>query len=320
MSLLVLAPNKPFLGAQVVQLPFLSELRARHPEERITLAVPFRGPTLFEEFRYHDSLVRGWAETASGTLALLGATAGRFREVYSLRARSTRAGVVALLSGARRRFGFDVRGQRAFFNRPVCPREDVYLALKYLDLLGDEEPWQSLPELGLWSAETEVEVTARFVERGIRGLRVGFLPGAGGEKKRWPPERFLALGRRVRAEFPGAAVLFFLSPDDASGELGRALSAVDRRSVFVFDSIRALACALSTCALLVSSDCGPAHLGHLLGLPQIVLFGGLGRPGEWFLPRPCARYLMAEAGGPVASIEEAEVMNAAREAVGAALP
>jgi len=315
--ILVLAPNKPFLGAQIVQLPFLAELRSRHPECRVTLAVPFSGPCVFEEFRFHDDLVTGWAESPARSARFLGrCLTGRFDHVYSLRARSTRAGLAALLSGARCRSGFAVPGNRPFFNESVQPRDTVYLALKYLDLLGGGAPAEELPRVSLWTDEQALEVTRRFVERGIRPPFVGIIAGAGGERKRFPGSKFMDLAERIRVAFPEVTVIYFLSPEEAAGEVGRALAAVETRLKFCFESVRRLACAIAKCAALISTDCGPAHIGHLLGLPQLVLFDGTGRPHEWFLSRPGSSYLVADKTEKVSTLDTESVFQEAWAVIG----
>jgi heptosyltransferase-2 len=314
--ILVLGPNKPFLGAQIVQIPFLSELRSRYPQSRITLALPFSETSLFEEFRFHDELLRGYAESGAQTLRFFArCVLQRYDRVYSLRARSARSGVAAWLTGARRRYGFAANGSRLFFNRRVSPREDVYLALKYLDLLGDEEPPSEVPSVPLWTPEIALGVTALFVERGIRSPCVGIIVGAGGKKKRWPAANFAVLADKIREEFPGVQPLFFLSPDEASSGIGEELAEIDPREKFCLQDLRVLACALSRCATLISSDCGPAHFGHLIGVEQVTLFEGTGRPYEWFLPRAGASYLLATGDRPVASIGVADVMEVARQIV-----
>jgi len=317
--ILVLAPNKPFLGAQLVQLPFLSELRSRNPEAVITLALPFSGPSVFETFVFHDEIVAGWAESRRATARFAGGVVGgRFDCVYSLRGRSARAGLVTLCSGARRRVGYRLGGSRLFFNVRVRPRERVYLALKYLDLLdgGRDE----VPEVPLWTPEIERRVEALFRERALGPPAVGLFVGAGGSKKRWPVGNFLALESEIRAARPGAEVLHFLSPEDASGPMGRELAGVEARRKLSFEDLRFLACAFSRCTALISADCGPAHLGHLLGLPQVVLFDGGGRPHEWFRPRPHARFLMAEDRKTVSSFGVREVRDAALGVIRASTP
>ncbi len=315
--ILILAPNKPFLGAQIVQLPLLSELRARNPECRTMLALPFAGPSVFGEFHFHDELVDGWAESATRTLRFLSMCASRrFDEVYSLRARSTRTGLAALISGARRRTGFAVSGNGGFFNCRIRPREDVYLALKYLDLLGKDGPAEGIPPVTLWTDEHALMVTRVFVERGIRAPFVGIIAGAGGEKKRYPGGKFIDLAERIRFAFPEVTVVYFLSREDSAGDIGRALSSVDARRKFSFEGLRPLACAISKCDALISADCGPAHIGHLLGLRQLVLFDGTGRPREWFLPRAGASYLIAENDDAVSTLDVEAVFRAARKVIG----
>ena len=43
---------------------------------------------------------------------------------------------------------------------------------------------------------------------------VGFAPGAGGQEKRWPLERYLALAQRTQAA--GGRPVFFFGPDEAA--------------------------------------------------------------------------------------------------------
>ncbi|MCK4547545.1 MAG: glycosyltransferase family 9 protein [Candidatus Eisenbacteria sp.] len=315
--ILVLVPNKPFLGAQLVQLPFLSELRSRYPQSRITLALPFSGGSIFEEFRFQNELVGGYMETTRRTLQfLVRCAAHRHDCVYSLRARSARTGLAALVTGARRRIGFGVPGNRFFFNEIVGPREDAYLALKYMDLLEGGRQRVTLPRVDLWTTEIALSVTALFVERGIHSPCVGIVAGAGGRKKRWPIPRFLALEKEIRDRFPEVTVLYFLSRGEAEGEIGESLAQVDPRHKFCLEDLRSLACALSRCTVLVSSDCGPAHFGHLLGMPQVTLFDGDGRPGEWFLARDGAVRVVAEGGQPISSIEVEEVVEVVCRTVG----
>jgi ADP-heptose:LPS heptosyltransferase len=106
---------------------------------------------------------------------------------------------------------------------------------------------------------------------------VGLAPGAGGQDKRWPLERYLDLARRVEAS--GRKVVFFFGPDEAA-DAHAARAAVpealfpetDRTDGFtgVKGSLLAIALAGRLTAA-VANDAGPGHMLAAGGAPLLSL-------------------------------------------------
>jgi ADP-heptose:LPS heptosyltransferase len=97
-------------------------------------------------------------------------------------------------------------------------------------------------------------------------------PGSGSRAKCWPLERFVDLiGRLREGGRPVRVTLGEVEADRWSGNEVDALAAVAtvrRPRTYV-----ELARELLTAALLVSNDSGPGHLGGILGVPILSLFG-----------------------------------------------
>lgn len=94
--------------------------------------------------------------------------------------------------------------------------------------------------------------------------------------RRWPVESFRELGRRLLADHPEATiVLTGLSAErELSRRLANEISPVQAFSVAGETATLRQLCALFARAdLLVSSDCGPAHMAALTDIPIVSIFG-----------------------------------------------
>jgi heptosyltransferase-2 len=108
--------------------------------------------------------------------------------------------------------------------------------------------------------------------QGVRGPAVALAPGARWATKRWPAERFAALGDALAAE--GLALVLAGGPGDR--EAFAAVRAALRAPVAADLSplpVDALAAALAQVRLLVACDSGPVHLASAVGTPALALFG-----------------------------------------------
>jgi heptosyltransferase-2 len=103
---------------------------------------------------------------------------------------------------------------------------------------------------------------------------VGLCPGSiNSRAKRWPVERFAALGDRLIKELD-ADVLVIGSPDelDVSVDLRSRMKKAPIVLTGKTDLAQAVAL-LSVVDLLVTNDTGPAHIGSALNRPTLVIFG-----------------------------------------------
>jgi ADP-heptose:LPS heptosyltransferase len=132
---------------------------------------------------------------------------------------------------------------------------------------------------GEGKADTTIRssLSHRWEERG-RGMRVLLHPGAGGVWKRWPAERFAAVGNRLRDT--GYDVALVEGPADREA-IGRCQAAAATPFPVLRDrSLPDLAAALADAALFIGNDSGVTHLAAAAGTPTIALFGPTD-PATW---------------------------------------
>jgi ADP-heptose:LPS heptosyltransferase len=114
-------------------------------------------------------------------------------------------------------------------------------------------------------------------------------PGAKASTRRWPPDRFAAVARRLHAD--GHHVLVTASPDERTLALRVATGAgLDARAVPV-TGLAELAALVAQAQLVISGDTGIAHLATAYATPSVTLFGPMS-PARWGPPdRPFHRPL-----------------------------
>lgn len=113
-------------------------------------------------------------------------------------------------------------------------------------------------------------------------LLVGLNPGATLAVKRWPPERFAAVGRELAARHQ-ARILVLGGPGDEERAASIAQAVPGAVSVAGRTRLGETAALLRRCHLLISGDTGPLHMAVALGVPTIGLFGPTnpGKYGPW---------------------------------------
>jgi heptosyltransferase-2 len=275
------------IGDVVMTSPFLRELRRNAPQASVTLVVKPEIVNL-EEYCPHvnevlafDSRTRGLyapLEVHRRALELAWKKLWRRRFDLAILPRSdadfSNAAFLAYFSGASRRAGFGQRGWDARLAGRIdydalltdvlnCPRKmhEVERNLQLLRELGGGVESDALevwlrPEDSVWLSNCDRRIVA-----------LG--PGGGQERKRWPTDRFIALGRRLVQEYD---VQLAVIGDRGDRATGAALSnALGDRAVDLTGrmTLRQAAAALSRCALYVGNDSGPMHLAAAVGTPVV---------------------------------------------------
>jgi heptosyltransferase II len=204
--------------------------------------------------------------------------------------------LITRLAGVSRRIGYnrDARGllltdpleapRRADGRWAVVPAVAYYwhAARFLLDAGAGRRPLKHLPPdvLALELATTPVErhAAAGILERTALGEAERYCilnPGGNNPAKRWPAERFIALGRHI-AERHGMRVMVNGSP--AESDLVRVIASGVGAGVSLPDlggglgSLKALL-ADPRCRLMVTNDTGPRHIAAAFGVPVVSLFG-----------------------------------------------
>lgn len=227
------------IGNLAMVLPLVEALRRRHPRARVTFLTLERNRALLAGQPAIDALVTLRDGGVAAPLADLLRAAARLRRErvdlfvdceQFLRA----AGVVARLAGARHVVGFDTPGQRraALYHASAQCRTDRHMALGFAELFRAA----GIPTEGVAShaVAIEPEAAARVAARWSDALPrpwVVLHPGSGDNfpGRRWPLERFAALGARIDATFGGT--LFLTGGRDEAALAGELADALAGRGV-----------------------------------------------------------------------------------------
>jgi heptosyltransferase-2 len=148
---------------------------------------------------------------------------------------------------------------------PLPPLLRTYREIAGLDPEAPVRPW--LRE-ALGDAE-RARARSRLGEDAGRVALLGV--GARWETKRWPLERFVALGDRLAAE--GLAPRYAAAPRSSEAAALRALLPPERHDAILEGSFRDCAAAASHARVIVSNDSATMHLGAALGVPVVGIFG-----------------------------------------------
>lgn len=172
-----------------------------------------------------------------------------------------KSATIALLSGAKKRYGFarDVIREKAaslFINRPVKIDDGKHVVEWNVDLARGIDP--SITDVPTVDFSKFVEWSAD-----VPSARVILLPGAGKPTKMWPITHF-----RHLAHLLGDDVLVAWGP----GERELAES-IDPRKMAPPTNLRQLALSLHRAQVVIGADTGPLHLAAALGTKVIGLYG-----------------------------------------------
>ena len=287
-KILVRAPN--WIGDAVISLPALEALRARFSgSEIVVLSRPWVSevywhmPGMPRQIIYDPQVKhRGMR----GLNHLIGDLKAEHFDLAVLFQNAFQAAWIAWRAGIPARIGYARDGRSLMLTEavPVPPRSAYgHEAFYYLQLLfragliERPEPVRPLEEPRLALREAELSWAAKRLQAlrldGPRFL-IGIHPGASfGPAKRWPPERFAALGERMIGELR-ADVLIFGSA--AEVPLAEAIARAMKHAPTLLagkTTLTQMLALLAHCQLVVTNDSGPMHLAAALSLPLVAVFG-----------------------------------------------
>lgn len=285
-----------FIGDTILTVPFLRNLRYAEPDAFIAWVVApgssevVAGIPYVDELIYWDPLTihadtRGTHRSLSAKLAyIMKLRDTGYDKVYVLK-RSFSSAIMAFLSGAGERVGFNTEGRGLLLTKSIPYSHDRHEMQSFLDVLRADgvpivddylESWES-PEEG---AEAEELLSGAGVSAHDRLLVVH--PFASMSGKSWAMENYAALAKRMvtvgfRPVIVGAPAdnevlerYLHLFPAEALNFVGRC-------------KLRVTMAILRRSHLYVGNDSGVMHLAAAVGLPLVALFGPTSpqRFGPW---------------------------------------
>ncbi len=285
------------IGDLILTLPFLRELRRSIPNARIALVIRPALVNLVELCPHIDSVI---AFTPK-----FGFRPGRLKALFDLRRQVAAAlgatpelgilprfdadfsrGLLALLAtGAQKRIAFSESvtpeksqadaGTDQFLThaiKPLC--SDMHELKRNLSLLTSLGAKVGSDHLQLYLSQEDKNKADALLAHSANGtMWVGLCAGASTERKRWPAERFVAVGRFITDNYPNAAVVVVGGPGDHKvGEQivqnlqGRGLNVAGNLT------LRETAAVLARCGLYVGNDTGPMHIAAAVGVPVVAVY------------------------------------------------
>jgi heptosyltransferase-2 len=279
----ILIRSANWVGDAIMTTPAIRAIRRNFPSAHITLlAKPWVAPVFALNPDVDDVMIYQAAGRHHGWIGLIRLAKDMHRRHFDLAILFQNAFEAALLSfmaGIPRRMGFTTDARTALLTdriRSWRPLKKGHLIDYYLGLLHGAGLALHGRQLTLVISPDERQEARRFLERqGLdNGRLIGLNPGATfGTAKRWLPDRFAELGRRLMTE-QKAHILIFGGPDEI--DLGRWLAAdigAGAINLCGKTTLRQAMSLIALCDLFVTNDSGLMHVAAALDIPQVAVIG-----------------------------------------------
>jgi len=263
------------IGDGLIKLPFIAGLRAAFPDAKITWCAGkgetvYAGPLKRVVAGYVDEILTAGptGARAMDILPWVRPFGGRTFDLVIDTQENLRRSLVARRAAPRGGFvSAAVQARRPDWPAAVVDRLARLLALA-TDGAGAPRPLVLTDPDALAAARALLPEGPAYV---------GLAPGAGGQDKRWPLERYLDLARRIEAS--GRKAVFFFGPDEAAD--AQAARAAVPTALFpeadradAYPAVRGPLLAIALAGRLtaaVANDAGPGHMLAAGGAPLLSL-------------------------------------------------
>lgn len=270
-----------------MSVPALRELRRLLPDVHITLVARPGAADIFSDADFIDDvLIYERAGIASAWEQVRQWRRQRF-DLAVLLQNAFEAALVASLARVPMRVGYNTDHRSFLLTNPFpLPewKDQRHESFYYLNIISEldrilyrttsDEP--VAPQFDL-NVSLDRKQKARALLQG-HGLRIGaplvlLCPGSiNSRAKRWPAERYAALGDRLIES--GANVVLIGSPGET--EISQEVCKHAQRQPILLTGLTTVAEAtalISVADVLITNDTGPAHIGAALHTPTLVIFG-----------------------------------------------
>jgi len=257
--ILIRSPN--WLGDAVMSAPAVRAIKAGRPDAHVTILTPAKLADFWKTMPEVDGVLA--IEPGEGLFSVARKISRRF-DVAFVFPNSVRTGLEAWLAGIPRRIGY----RRPWRGRMINA------------IITDPKPGPARHQVHHYLAMARyagAEITPDFVyppvSQGER-LYLGLAPGAEyGAAKRWMPESFAAVARRLREEAGVKWRIFGVEADRPIADLIATRLDGQCENLAGKTTLAELIERLRECRLLLTNDTGTMHLAAHLGVPLVAVFG-----------------------------------------------
>ena len=287
----ILVINLMHIGDLMLVTPVLRTLRANYPKARISLLADKKLADLVQYNRHIDECLlidkKGRDDSLPSFIKYIwGIRKKKFDLVINLH-RNERASAIAAFSGADRIVGYAKPGFSLLFDQVLPNLKAVKHQIhSHFDVLEQAVGIDRIDDGGLemWLPEEAVKSAEKIWQESFAPGKkvVAFNIGASWRTKRWIDTYFARCADELLEE--GYGIAFFGGPMDT--ELVEACIAQmkhrDSQEIKVFTgkvSLGELGALLKKCALFLTTDSGPMHVGVSQNVPIVTMFGASPVPG-----------------------------------------
>ena len=281
--ILIRATN--WVGDAVMSMPAFEAVRENFPEAHITvLARPWVTP-LYESHPAANEVIpykrgHGGLKDSSEFLRVIRLIRALHFDMAVLFQNAFEAALIARLGGIKIRVGYNTDGRGFLLSHSVVRGTEVLKLhqveyyLTVLKALGWEAPTRD-PLLSA-APEAVASIRALLSSRGIKDqdLLIGISPGAAyGPAKRWPVERFAAIGDRAIKEWGAKVVVIGTEKEKALGDTLVSASAPGAVNCCGMTGLGDALALIQRCRIFVTNDSGLMHVAAALKVPTVAIFG-----------------------------------------------
>lgn len=287
----ILVINLMHIGDLMLVTPVLRTLRTNYPKARISLLADKKLADLVQYNRHIDECLlidkKGRDDSLPSFIKYIwGIRKKKFDLVINLH-RNERASAIAAFSGADRIVGYAKPGFALLFDQVLPNLKAVKHQIhSHFDVLEQAVGIDRIDDGGLemWLPEAAVRSAAKIWQENFAPDKkvVAFNIGASWKTKRWIDTYFARCADELLAK--GYGVAFFGGPMDTElvEDCIAQMKHRDSSDIKVFTgkvSLGELGALLKNCALFLTTDSGPMHVGVSQNVPVVTMFGASPVPG-----------------------------------------
>ncbi|MCX5801170.1 MAG: glycosyltransferase family 9 protein [Candidatus Eisenbacteria bacterium] len=285
-SILVLRPGA--MGDVLLTTPALRALRRGFPDATLSVLVTRAGEAILRGNPNVDEIIvldKSSLRSQAGVIPLV--RRKRFDLIVDFLC-NPRTAIIALLSGAPQRLGYDVRMRKIAYNHRKA--RDEYREGKKVVKYAAQVNLDMLRCVGIESVDTglDLEVSEAARSKMDEFLRLHSIeknklvcvcPAGTWPAKTWEVEKFAGLGDRIVSELGREVVILWGPGEKALAEkMARAMKA---EAVIACETgVDEVSAIIRNSALFVSNDSGLKHIAVGLGTPTVTIFGPT-NPRTW---------------------------------------
>lgn len=262
-----------WLGDSLMTMPAIQAWRRAHPDAWLVMLVKSKLKALWT---LHPAVDEVWELPPGGralTAMVRAARARKFKTAFVL-PHSFRAALVPFLARVPRRIGPPGHGRDWMLTQVVPSRpgaEHEHQCYEYMAILG-VEGGNEAPRLRL---TPELTARAGVLLGGASGTGwIAVMPGAAyGPAKRWPAERFAAVGRLLKDRLKYNMVALGSAEERSLCEAVVRNAGPGSLNLAGQTTLPELAAVLAKCMLALTNDSGGMHLATAMDIPVVAVFG-----------------------------------------------